>query len=191
MAMRRHGILNKFNLLGAAASVALLAGCATAPAEEAQADLVEAPVEATPQIPPYMDASLSPEARAKDLVSRMTLEEKASQMYDKAAAIPRLGIHEYNWWNEALHGVARAGHATMIPPVCTSRACGVELWVTKHHYAMHLITVRRSTSSVRCTVISIPAALAGSASSSSVSVSVVFVVGCMIQCWWIHHVWQC
>ncbi len=115
MAMRRHGILNKFNLLGAAASVALLAGCATAPAEEAQADLVEAPVEATPQIPPYMDASLSPEARAKDLVSRMTLEEKASQMYDKAAAIPRLGIHEYNWWNEALHGVARAGHATVFP----------------------------------------------------------------------------
>ena len=45
----------------------------------------------------------------------MTLEEKASQMYDKAPAIPRLGIPEYNWWNEALHGVARAGEATVFP----------------------------------------------------------------------------
>ncbi|RIJ13726.1 beta-glucosidase [Henriciella mobilis] len=68
-----------------------------------------------PAVLPYMNPDLSPEERAKDLVSRMTLEEKASQMYDKAAAIPRLGIHEYNWWNEALHGVARAGHATVFP----------------------------------------------------------------------------
>ncbi len=115
MAMRRHGILNKFNLLGAAASIALLAGCASLQAEEAPAELADAATEATPQTPPYLDASLSPEARAKDLVSRMTLEEKAAQMYDKAAGIPRLGLHEYNWWNEALHGVARAGHATVFP----------------------------------------------------------------------------
>ncbi len=55
------------------------------------------------------------EERAADLVSRMTLEEKVSQMQDRAPAIPRLGIPAYNWWNEALHGVARAGLATVFP----------------------------------------------------------------------------
>ena len=115
MAMQRHEILNKFNLLGAAASIALLTGCASLDARETPAELVETTVETAPVILPYMDASLSPEARARDLVSRMTLEEKAAQMYDKAAGIPRLGLHEYNWWNEALHGVARAGHATVFP----------------------------------------------------------------------------
>src|ERR1043165_1249417 len=45
----------------------------------------------------------------------MTLEEKVSQMKDVAPGIPRLGIPEYNWWNEALHGVARAGYATVFP----------------------------------------------------------------------------
>ncbi|MCM1188792.1 MAG: glycoside hydrolase family 3 C-terminal domain-containing protein [bacterium] len=53
--------------------------------------------------------------RAKELVSRMTLEEKASQLKHDAPAIPRLGVPEYNWWNEGLHGVARAGVATMFP----------------------------------------------------------------------------
>ena len=66
-------------------------------------------------IPKYLDESLSFEERAKDLVSRMTVEEKASQMVYTAAAIERLGIPTYNWWNEALHGVARAGTATMFP----------------------------------------------------------------------------
>lgn len=55
------------------------------------------------------------EQRARDLVSQMTLEEKASQMLHKAPAIPRLGIPSYTWWNEALHGVARAGLATVFP----------------------------------------------------------------------------
>jgi len=50
-----------------------------------------------------------------DLVSRMTLEEKVSQMQDVAAAVPRLGIPAYNWWNEGLHGVARSGNATVFP----------------------------------------------------------------------------
>src|SRR5882757_9903236 len=57
----------------------------------------------------------SPEQRAAELVSRMTLEEKASQMQNAAPAIPRLGIPAYEWWNEALHGVARAGLATVFP----------------------------------------------------------------------------
>ena len=52
---------------------------------------------------------------ARELVSRMTLEEKASQLKYDAPAIPRLGIPAYNWWNEALHGVARAGTATVFP----------------------------------------------------------------------------
>lgn len=54
-------------------------------------------------------------AQAKALVAQMTLEEKAAQLRYEAPAIPRLGIPEYNWWNEALHGVARAGTATVFP----------------------------------------------------------------------------
>ncbi len=64
---------------------------------------------------PFQDPSLSIEQRVEDLVSRMTLEEKVSQMVHPASAIPRLGIPEYNWWNECLHGVARAGIATVFP----------------------------------------------------------------------------
>ena len=63
---------------------------------------------------PYLDPSLSPEKRAADLVSRMTLEENVLQMQNSAPAIPRLGIPVYNWWNEALHGVAQ-GRATVFP----------------------------------------------------------------------------
>ncbi|HXT15369.1 MAG TPA: glycoside hydrolase family 3 C-terminal domain-containing protein [Gemmatimonadaceae bacterium] len=65
--------------------------------------------------PTYLDESLTFEQRARDLVSRMTLDEKVLQMKDVAPAIPRLGVPEYNWWNEALHGVARAGLATVFP----------------------------------------------------------------------------
>ncbi len=63
----------------------------------------------------YMDESLSFEERAKDLVSKMTLEEKVFQTLHTAPAIERLGVKAYNWWNEALHGVARAGVATVFP----------------------------------------------------------------------------
>src|SRR5437667_6788787 len=63
----------------------------------------------------YLDPSLPLEQRVNDLVSRMTLEEKVSQMQDVAAAVPRLGIPSYNWWNEGLHGVARSGIATVFP----------------------------------------------------------------------------
>ena len=64
---------------------------------------------------PYLDKNLSPEERAADLLGRLTLEEKASLMDFNSKAIPRLGIPAYNWWNEALHGVARNGYATMYP----------------------------------------------------------------------------
>ena len=63
----------------------------------------------------YLDRSLPFEERAKDLVSKMTLDEKASQLTYRSAAVKRLGIPAYNWWNEALHGVARAGTATVFP----------------------------------------------------------------------------
>src|SRR5881296_838519 len=63
----------------------------------------------------YLDSSLPLEQRVNDLVSRMTLEEKVSQMQDVAPGIPRLGIPAYNWWNEGLHGVARSGNATVFP----------------------------------------------------------------------------
>lgn len=67
-------------------------------------------VEASQETPIYLDPDYAPAERAADLVSRMTLEEKASQMNASlAAAIPRLGVAEYSWWNEAAHGVAREG----------------------------------------------------------------------------------
>jgi beta-glucosidase len=63
----------------------------------------------------YLDPRLAPEDRAADLVARMTLEEKAAQLGNDAPAIARLGVPRYNWWNEGLHGVARAGFATVFP----------------------------------------------------------------------------
>ena len=65
--------------------------------------------------PAYLNPRLSAKQRAADLVSRMTLEEKVSQMMNKAKAIERLGVPAYDWWNEALHGVAYAGVATVFP----------------------------------------------------------------------------
>jgi beta-glucosidase len=68
------------------------------------------------QAPPsYKNPAVPFEDRVRDLVGRMTLEEKVLQMKDVAPAIPRLDIPEYNWWNEALHGVARSGLATVFP----------------------------------------------------------------------------
>jgi beta-glucosidase len=64
---------------------------------------------------PFQDPGLPVDQRVEDLVGRMTLEEKVSQMMNNAPAIDRLGIPAYNWWNECLHGVARAGIATVFP----------------------------------------------------------------------------
>ena len=64
---------------------------------------------------PFRDPSLPIDKRVDDLVSRLTLEEKVSQLIDRAAPIPRLDIPAYNWWNEGLHGIARSGFATMFP----------------------------------------------------------------------------
>ena len=66
---------------------------------------------------PYQNKSLSPTERAADLVSRLTLEEKITLMQNNSSAVKRLGIKPYEWWNEALHGVARNGLATVYPQV--------------------------------------------------------------------------
>src|SRR5215469_8045659 len=63
----------------------------------------------------YKNPEIELSRRVDDLVSRMTLDEKVSQLGHTADAVPRLGIPEYNWWNEGLHGVARAGVATVFP----------------------------------------------------------------------------
>lgn len=65
--------------------------------------------------PAFTDRSLSPRQRAEDLVGRLTLEEKVTLMMYNSPAVERLGIRTYNWWNEALHGVARNGNATVFP----------------------------------------------------------------------------
>jgi len=96
----------------------------------------------------YLDTSLSFEDRAKDLVSCMTLQEKISQMMHESPAIEHLGVPAYNWWNECLHGVARAGIATVFPQAIGMAASwDVELMYTvataisdearaKHHEAL-------------------------------------------------------
>ena len=63
----------------------------------------------------YLDPSKPIETRTRDLVSRMTLEEKAAMMENSTPGVPRLGIPKYDWWSEALHGVANAGVATVFP----------------------------------------------------------------------------
>jgi len=63
----------------------------------------------------YLDTRLPVAERVDDLVSQMNLREKVAQMLHEAPRISRLGVAEYNWWNEGLHGVGRAGWATVFP----------------------------------------------------------------------------
>ena len=67
------------------------------------------------QLLPYQNPNLSAEARANDLLFRLTLEEKTKLMMDTSPAIARLGIPQFQWWNEALHGVGRNGFVTVFP----------------------------------------------------------------------------
>lgn len=67
------------------------------------------------QVLPYQNPTLSAKERAKDLCSRLTLEEKAKLMLDESPAIPRLGIKKFFWWSEALHGAANMGNVTVFP----------------------------------------------------------------------------
>jgi beta-glucosidase len=76
---------------------------------------VAAGVPRQPDRPPYLDPDLDVDTRARDLVGRMTTDEKIAQLMNDAPAIRRLQVPAYNWWNECLHGVARAGTATVFP----------------------------------------------------------------------------
>lgn len=67
------------------------------------------------QLLPWKNPGLGSEERAKDLISRLTLEEKATLMCDQSDPIPRLGIKRFNWWSEALHGYANNGNVTVFP----------------------------------------------------------------------------
>lgn len=83
---------------------------------------------------PYMDPSLSPEQRAADLVHRMTLAEKATQMQNNSAAVPRLNIPAYQWWSEALHGVINQGVTEYPEPIglaATFDAPGIHTMATQ------------------------------------------------------------
>jgi beta-glucosidase len=102
----------------AASGGLVLAGCARREGSPSPAASPTGTAAATaPGEPIYLDASRTVGERVEDLVGRMTLEEKISQMGSEAAAIPHLGTPEYNWWSEAGHGVARAGIATVFPQV--------------------------------------------------------------------------
>src|SRR5581483_5307903 len=99
---RRDRVIESVKALLVMTGIALIS--ATAGAEEA-----------APQS--YKNLALSPQERAADLVHRMTLEEKASQLVNQSRAIPRLGVPAYDWWSEALHGVAVSGTTEFPEPV--------------------------------------------------------------------------
>ncbi len=92
--------------------------------------------------PAWQNPALPTDQRVSDLVSQMTLEEKVSQMQNTAPAIPRLGIPAYDWWSEALHGVARSGYATVFPQAIGMAAT----WDTDliHHEAEIISTEGRA-----------------------------------------------
>ncbi len=104
--MTRKAIFTAWLLATAAACAPIVAHAQPQPQPQATAEWASLP---------YRNPALPVERRAADLVSRMTLEEKSRQVGHAAPAIPRLGVPEYNWWNEGLHGVARAGFATVFP----------------------------------------------------------------------------
>jgi len=104
------------------------------------------------QAPAYLNPDLSVDERVDDLIGRMTLDEKVSQAMNKAPAIERLGIPEYEWWNEALHGVARAGHATVFPQAIglaatwdTELMSGVATAISDEARAKHHEALRRDS----------------------------------------------
>ena len=72
-------------------------------------------IAASAQQYPYQNPQLSAAERAADLCSRLSLEEKTKLMMNESPAIPRWGIPQFNWWDEALHGVGRNGYATVFP----------------------------------------------------------------------------
>ena len=102
--------------MGLSAAVLLLAVGAVAVGQNA-AQPADAEKAVDTSKMPFMDTSLQPEERARDLVERMTLEEKASQLINQARAVPRLNVPAYDWWSESLHGVAVNGTTEFPEPI--------------------------------------------------------------------------
>lgn len=97
---------HRFGMTAMALLAALILGCSGGPST---------PGAPTPELPTYLNPDAPLPGRVDDLLGRMTLDEKAAQTLYTAPAIERLGVPAYNWWNESLHGVARAGIATVFP----------------------------------------------------------------------------
>jgi beta-glucosidase len=115
MAFRRIDLMRLHSAILAFAFLLPLATSAQAPTQTATPlPPTEEQVKAAAALP-FRNPSLPIDQRVDDLVGRLTLEEKVSQLIDRAAPIPRLDIPAYNWWNEGLHGIARSGFATMFP----------------------------------------------------------------------------
>ncbi|MBI1365447.1 MAG: glycoside hydrolase family 3 protein [Alphaproteobacteria bacterium] len=108
------GFARRSTGLGAVFLSILAAGLSACGRDQPQAHS-DSSAAATEAEPLYKNASAPIDARAADLVARLTLQEKAEQLGYDAPAIKRLGVPKYNWWNEGLHGVARAGNATVFP----------------------------------------------------------------------------
>ena len=116
MSNLERAMIRGMKRLSVLALLATLTGsCSTIPSPPLSAPGPEALPTPGPELLPYLNPELPLETRVDDLLGRMTLDEKVSQTLYTAPAVERLGIPEYNWWNEALHGVARAGIATVFP----------------------------------------------------------------------------
>src|SRR5580700_9113610 len=87
----------------------------TASAQQSAAPAATSKSETIPADAPFLNPALPTDQRVNDLISRMTLEEKCSQLVNQSRAIPRLKVPGYDWWSEALHGVANNGTATVFP----------------------------------------------------------------------------
>src|SRR4051794_30941437 len=108
---RRRGMRKR--RVGLVALTGSICALAVGGASDIQRAAGAEPAAAAATTPVYLDTSYSFQERAADLVSRMTLQEKASQMVSsQSPAITRLGVPAYGWWNEALHGVSRSQTAT-------------------------------------------------------------------------------
>jgi beta-glucosidase len=115
MKRRRENPVKIRNILQTVAVGLAGALCVTSQAQVARSAATGPAMAAAAETAPYQNPDLPLEKRVDDLVGRMTLEEKVSQLENSAAAIPRLGVPAYDWWNEGLHGVARSGAATVFP----------------------------------------------------------------------------
>ena len=115
---------------------------------------------------PYQNPALTPEQRAADLVSRMTLEEKVSQTMNSSAAIPRLGVPAYDWWSEGLHGIARSGYATVFPQAIGNAATWDDALLGQ---IATLSLLRRAPSITRPSATTFTAFISGSRSGRRIS----------------------